>query len=195
MTRTFSTAALVLLLAGSARAEPVSATGKGITGGALLGGEIVVMTEAAVGLESPWWYALGFTVGAGGGAYGGYYVEQNASSELSMYMLLGGMALVIPTSIVYLNAVAFEPEVPQSGDPGGAPPGEPTLDPEFNERLSQRGMVKVPLSRGVMAIDDQNLEWSLPNVLVLDTYTRTEQAELGLTQSPRVLVPVLTGTF
>ncbi len=195
MRRTIGAAVCFLLIAGSAHAEPVSATGKGITGGALLGGEIVVMTEAAIGLESRWWYALGFVAGAGGGGFGGYYVEESAGSELSMYMLLTGMALVIPTSIVYLNATAFQPEVPDTEDSGGAPPGEPTLDPEFSEQLSRRGMRPMPTTRAVLSVYRDSTAWSVPDILVLDTYSAAEVQDMGLAQSPRVMVPVVGGRF
>jgi hypothetical protein len=53
-----------------------------------------------------WWpYAVFAPVGAVGGALGGWAVEQNVTAaEPSLYMLAGGLALVIPTVIVTLDA-------------------------------------------------------------------------------------------
>ena len=60
-------AGLTLLVhVGSAHAEDVSATGKGIVGGALLGAELVTVTEAVFHLQSPWAYVIGGAAGAGG---------------------------------------------------------------------------------------------------------------------------------
>src|SRR6187397_214571 len=54
----------------------VSGTGKGIVGGALLGGEIVMIPMGAAGLK-PWWPYLVFGgLGSVGGAVGGWAVEQ-----------------------------------------------------------------------------------------------------------------------
>jgi hypothetical protein len=99
--------AWVLTTAAGAHAEPVSPTGKGIAGGALLGAEVVIITESLVGIENGWWYLLGGTLGAGGGGVGGYFVEQAVGADLSLFMLAGGMALVIPASIAYLNATSY----------------------------------------------------------------------------------------
>ncbi|MSP23742.1 MAG: hypothetical protein EXR75_00975 [Myxococcales bacterium] len=101
-------------LCGSAVAHavgPVGSTGKGITGGALLGAELVILPLGIAGVE-PWWaYALGGGLGAAGGAVGGYYAEQTATAEPSMYMLAGGLALAIPAVVVMLNATAYQVEV------------------------------------------------------------------------------------
>ena len=52
--------------ASSAQNE-ISATGKGMVGGGLLGAEGIMLTEAAFGLKSSWAYAAGGLVGAGAG--------------------------------------------------------------------------------------------------------------------------------
>ncbi len=117
-------------------AGPVSPTGKGIAGGLLLGAEIGTMPLAIAGVE-PWWaYALGGGLGAAGGAVGGYFVEQTGSAEPSLYMLAGGLALIIPTVVLTLNATAYQPETEEGetdvtvegeAAPGGAaaPAGVP----------------------------------------------------------------------
>jgi hypothetical protein len=130
--------ASVTLAPSVARAEPVSATGKGIAGGALLGAEVVMITEAIIGVESWWPYLVFGAVGAGGGAVGGYFVETAGVSEPSLYMFAGGLALVVPALVVTLNATAYNPEsdteedtyvetgsegAPETGEPAG--PAEP----------------------------------------------------------------------
>src|SRR5262245_22438173 len=88
MDRTFCAAAAfalagALTLGGAPRearaqaAEPsaVSATGKGIVGGALLGGEVVMITMAAVGVEKGWPYFVFGGLGAVGGGIGGFFIE------------------------------------------------------------------------------------------------------------------------
>src|SRR5262245_14533432 len=93
-----------------ARADgPVTATGKGTVGGALLGGEVVCITMAAAGVARGWPYFVFGPVGAIGGGIGGFFVEKASAPEPSLYMLAGGLALVIPTLVVSLNATAYKP--------------------------------------------------------------------------------------
>jgi hypothetical protein len=133
--KTFAAAALfgVTTLVGlvaqprSARADEVSPTGKGITGGALLGGEVVMITESLIGVRSGWGYVLGGVLGAAAGGVGGYFVEQGSSDgKAPMYMLAGGMALVIPAIVLTLDATRYRPEggVTEDNVPVG-PPAEP----------------------------------------------------------------------
>jgi hypothetical protein len=128
--------------------EP-AATGKGITGGVLLGAEVVMLTEAAFKVKPTWAYLVGGLAGGVAGGIGGYFVERDDANKTSMYMLAGGMALIIPTTVAVLSAKAYEPpadytedrgvqdadqpvaEPPQPSEPGvPAPPGaEPTDTP------------------------------------------------------------------
>jgi hypothetical protein len=110
-----------------AHAEPVSGTGKGIAGGALLGGELVVTVEALFGVKSPWPYVIGGVLGAGAGGVGGYFIEQSAEPRVSLYMLAAGMAFLIPATIVTLNATSYHP--PENYQEDQAPKGtEPDAD-------------------------------------------------------------------
>jgi len=129
-----------------ARADEISPTGKGIVGGALLGAEVVTITESIVGVRSGWAYLVGALVGAGGGGVGGYFVEQGSTDgRAPMYMLAGGLALVIPAVVLTLNATRYMPEegatedraptgpAAEPGVPGvtvtGAPAGGATTEP------------------------------------------------------------------
>jgi hypothetical protein len=113
-----------------ARADDVSASGKGVAGGALLGAEVPMIVEGIAGVKSGWVYLISGVVGAGAGAFGGYEVEKNSSDgKAPMYMLAGGLALVIPAVVLTLNATRWQPEegVTEDRTPVGpaAEPGAP----------------------------------------------------------------------
>ena len=96
-----------------ARADEVSPDAKGIVGGALLGAEIVTMTESIAGARPGWAYAVGAIAGAGAGGVGGYFIEQASFSNdgrVPTYMLAGGLALIIPAIVLTLNATRYLPE-------------------------------------------------------------------------------------
>ncbi len=111
----------------TAHAEEVSTTGKGIVGGALLGAEVVLATEAAFKVKPAWAYLVGGVGGAAAGGIGGYFIEQDANPKTTMLMLAGGMALVIPTTVLVLSATAYEP--PASYTQDRAPSDEPVAEP------------------------------------------------------------------
>src|SRR5690349_12725881 len=87
----------------------VSPTGKGVVGGALLGGELVMSVEAAFEVQPAWAYILGGVAGAAGGGIGGHFVEQQSSPRVPMLMLAGGVAFAIPTVVAVLAATAYTP--------------------------------------------------------------------------------------
>jgi hypothetical protein len=94
----------------AAHAEEVSPDGKGIAGGALLGGEVVVFIEALAGVRSGAAYLLGAGGGAVAGGVGGYFVEQSVSDgRVPAYMLAGGLALLIPAIVVTLDQTRYLP--------------------------------------------------------------------------------------
>jgi hypothetical protein len=114
-------------LAAHAETTEVSTTGKGIVGGTLLGAEVVLATEAAFKVQPTWAYVVGGLGGAAAGGVGGYFIEQSASSRVTMLMLAGGMALAIPTTVAVLSATAYEP--PASYTQDRAPADEPVAEP------------------------------------------------------------------
>lgn len=131
--------------AGTAHADEVSPTAKGIVGGALLGGEVVVFVEGLIGVRSSTAYLVGAGLGAAGGGVGGYFVEQESTDgRVPVYMLAGGLALMIPAFVVALDQTRYLPaegaredrpvtDLPPSdpGKPGGSSVigAEPTPSP------------------------------------------------------------------
>jgi hypothetical protein len=123
----FCTLLALLASAGDGRAESSTANrAKGITGGAIAGTEVVMLTEAAIGVQSGWLYALGGVVGAGGGGVAGYYIGGSASPKPPSFLLAGGIALVIPTLIGVMTATSFQP--PENYRPERSPDDDAPAD-------------------------------------------------------------------
>jgi hypothetical protein len=115
-------------LAAHATGEPeASPTGKGIAGGALLGAELVMVTEAAFDVQPTWAYIVGGVAGGAAGGVGGYFVEQTDDARAPMLMLAGGLAFAIPTLVAVLSATAYEPPAAYLQDQ--APADEPVAEP------------------------------------------------------------------
>lgn len=122
----------------TARADEVSPDGKGIIGGALLGAEVVTIPMSLFQIRSGAVYAIGGGLGAVGGGVGGYFIERASFSNdgrVPVYMLAGGLALIIPTSILILNATAYHPSVEATED------NAPTNGPEANPGAASGSVV------------------------------------------------------
>jgi len=114
-------------ISGTAHADEVSPTGKGIVGGAFLGAEVICTLESFLKIRSGWAYLGGAIIGAGGGAAGGYVIEQSSTDgRVPVYMLAGGLALAIPALVLSLNGMSYVPTDSASEDK--APTGA-TADP------------------------------------------------------------------
>ena len=118
---------LTPLAAHATGVDEVSSSGKGIAGGALLGAELVLATEAAFDVEPTWAYIVGGVAGGAAGGVGGYFVEQTDEPRAPMLMLAGGLAFAIPTVVAVLAATAYEP--PASYLQDQAPADEPVAEP------------------------------------------------------------------
>jgi hypothetical protein len=125
----FALAGVILtpLAAHAAGVDEASPTGKGIAGGALLGAELVLATEAAFDVQPTWAYIVGGVAGGAAGGVGGYFVEQQDEPRAPMLMLAGGLAFAIPTVVAVLAATAYEP--PASYLQDQAPADEPVAEP------------------------------------------------------------------
>jgi len=180
----------------------VSPTGKGIAGGALLGAEVVMIPIAIAGVDAWWPYLVFGAVGAGGGAVGGWAVEQatkpDGPAEPSLYMLAGGMALVVPTIVAVLNATAYDPteeEDEQGDEPGTSVPTEAEGSVQVGARYPSGG----PVPMAIVGVD----AWSkrkavgvgIPAVSVQPRYSASEVASYGVAQGTEVSVPIVSGSF
>jgi len=214
-----ATACAVFSHVSPARADEVTASPKGIVGGALLGGEVVVLVEALAGTKPAWAYILGGVVGAGGGAVGGYYVEQNADSKISVYMLAGGLALVIPTTVAALQATSYQApndyteDRPASGSPVPEPPRptapgqQPTPGPSGTESIPGSAgrpstrlhyhwqPTRLKLPAGLLDVEEGAVQVAMPAVEVRPIYRLEELQKYGLEQQHELRVPVFSATF
>ncbi len=208
----------VSLAAGEARAQAAAAepnqvtgTAKGIVGGALLGGEIVMIPMGAAGLK-PWWPYLVFGgLGSVGGAVGGWAVEQAAPpAEAPLYMLAGGLALIIPTVVLSAAAITHEeyedtgdpstqPPPPDEGQPGAPPAGDGTtvtVDKTSDaRRLRRRRPTPSAPPSALFDVARGEVRMGLPAVVVRNMYTLEEQAIYGVEQKTEVHVPVVGAAF
>jgi hypothetical protein len=208
-----------------ARADgSVSPKGKGIVGGALLGGEIVTMPMGIAGLK-PWWPYLVFGgLGSVGGAIGGWGVEKATSgttdasgkttgqtAEPALYMLAGGLALLIPTLVVSLNATTksqykddsnTEPSAqpPAPGVPGapGTAPAQPdgtSVTVTKTSSLKRHPHERRPYQIGLVGLDREGLMLGVPAVQIKPMYTPVELSQYGIEQKTEVHIPVFSAAF
>jgi hypothetical protein len=190
----------------NAHADEVSPTGKGITGGGLLGGEVVTITEALAGVRPGWAYLLGGGLGVAGGAVGGYFVEQasDGNGQGPVYMLAGGLALVIPALVLSLNATRYRPDDSATEDhPPAGPPADPgtaggsVIGPVVPVAPAP---AKPPAPTSLFDIravgqPTDGFRVGVPLPEVRSMYSIREQAELGLPQRTELKMPLLAVTF
>lgn len=209
VTAVLVSAAALVSGAGEARAAgPVVGTAKGAVGGALLGGEIVAITMGAIGVSKGWPYFVFAPVGAVGGAIGGYFVEGAAPPEAPLYMLAGGMALVIPALVVSLNATAYKPPEGSIEDPVNNEPASEPQQPDgttttktiiSSARKSKRArhvdVAALHIPTSLFDVYEGRLALGAPAVDVRQLYTERERWMFGVAQGHEVRVPVFRTTF
>jgi len=189
-------------LAGGAReasAEgPVTGTTKGIVGGALIGGEVVAIGMGAFGVSKGWTYLVFPPLAAVGGGIGGYFIEQAAPpAEVPVYMLAGGMALVIPTLIVTLNATVYKapedyPNEPVQNKPASESPSPRASNASRSRRVAARAP-HVPMS--FVDVHEGAVALGVPAVEIRPMYSPEEMAKFGVAQAREVKIPVFQATF
>lgn len=199
----------------AAETNTVTSPGKGIVGGALLGAEVVMIPMGAAGLK-PWWPYLVFgAVGAAGGAVGGWAVEQNvAEAEPALYMLAGGLALIIPAVVLTLNATTKEDYedsqdpatlVTTPNEPGAEPqtaPGQTPGDSSVTVQQPTSDARKVRKARPaqrpagtLLELSSNELRFGVPAIQVGNVYSQEDLARFGLEQQTEVRVPVVGVAF
>ena len=159
-------ATLLAVLAGGDEARADSKNmAKGITGGVLVGAELVLITEAALGLEPAWLYVVGGVAGAGGGAVAGYYIGGSVSPKPSSFLLAGGIALIIPAVIGVISATHFQPPDTYKQE----------LSPDDDAPL------------------DAHLQ--LPNLEIREVFSAEERHEYQLPQATEIQFSLVRGVF
>jgi len=202
-------AACVWLLPATASADvgktAASASGKGVVGGALLGGELVCTVEALAGVKNGWAYLGGAVGGAAAGGVGGYFLEQNTSARASMLVLAGGMTLVIPTIVLVLSKTAYHPPedyltdkppadapVANPPQPDGATPAPLAPSPASNPAPSSPPAGAVPPTAPPAATPATPPSSSLP---VRHRVARRDRALPPLALTPPALVGLHSGAL
>ncbi len=195
--------------------DSVSGDGKGIVGGALLGGEVVTITMGIAGVEDAWPYLVFGGLGAVGGALGGFAVEQaDPPAEAPLFMLAGGLTLIVPALVISLNAVSKSEPVdelpataPERAEPPQAAPGAPPAsgggsielgaqrDVTVPNRKVARSRVKSFRPRGAVDLGAERVELGVPAVQVQPLYTQQEISKYGVAQGTEVRVPVISAAF
>ena len=141
-------------------------------------------------------------VGAGAGAVGGWAVEKVDAAEPSLYMLAGGMALVVPTIVAVLNATAYDPseEVDEEGEEPKKGPVSPDGTPgEVEGGVQIDSGKREPLPMALIGVDAWSKRPSLglgvPAIAVQPRFSPSEVAQYGQTQATEVRIPLVSGSF
>ncbi len=173
-----------LLCCRTAQADEVTPTAKGIAGGVLVGGELVVFGEALFGVRSTPAYLIGAGAGAAAGGIGGYFLEQAVSDgQVPAYVLAAGLTLLIPSIVVGLDQTRFMPsEGAREDKPVVAEPGTPgagsAIGPEPVKPVAPT--LPAPGPQGSL-MDVRDGAWSIgvPVPEVRPTLGLTERKRLG----------------
>jgi hypothetical protein len=185
-----STLALVLMTAthpSAASAQvgtEVPASGvRGTIGGMFVGAETTMLIEGAFKVR-PWWaYALGGGLGSIAGGVGGYYLDEAGNTPVSMSLLVAGLLLAVPTTIVVLNATNYH---------------EPNIGSADHKSLSNRdAFPQVGLSRtpALAQYHRETLALGVPAVEISWLSPVTGPRRDGVQAGTRVLVPIFSATF
>ena len=191
----------------------ISASGKGIAGGALLGGEVVMSVEALFGARGALAYLAGGVGGAAAGGYLGYMVEQGSDPKPSYYLLAGGMALLIPTTVAILQATSYKPPadyvedrapvsapaaVPASPATPAGPDGVTVTRPQGanSYRAPTRPVALRPMiPMSIVGMQQGQLQLGIPAVEIRPMYTAAEVKKFGVEQQQEVRLPLFEAHF
>lgn len=204
-----------MTISGDAQAQTqVSVDGKGVAGGALLGGELGLFVVSATGAKSAWPYYVVPGLMAVGGGIGGYFLENSLTSEPAVpYLMMGvGMGLIIPAIIVTISANQYQPpdgddgtpadhavSAPASGTtvtaPGG---GSSTTAPGAGPaKRSLDHASRAAFPSALLNYDDRASHFAVgfPVVSVRPTYSLNEMVQFGVQQRFEVRAPIVALSF
>jgi hypothetical protein len=205
-----------LTLSGDAQAQTqVSVDGKGVAGGALLGGELGLFVVSATGAKDAWPYYVVPGLLAVGGGIGGYFIENQLTGEPAVpYLMMGvGMGLIIPAIIVTISANQYQPPDGDDGtaaDKGASAPASGTTVTSPGAGTSTTtvpagGPSKRALDHASRAVfpsallnyDDQASRFAVgvPMMSVHPSYSLTEMVQFGVQQRFEVRAPLVALSF
>ena len=200
--------AVALASGREARADNVSSTPKGTVGGALLGAEVVTITESLCGARPGWAYVVGAVVGAGGGGAAGFVIDQGSTDgKVPMYLLAGGLALIIPAIVLTLNATRYLPEEGATEDnvPTGPPaePGVPgagvgagaSVAPPSPPPPNPTSAPAVEPPRSILDLGGGAVRLGVPGPDVRPVFSMAEQRQYGMHAATELRMPVLHVAF
>lgn len=198
----------------------VSADGKGLLGGLVLGAEIGFITNALIvnagvrELDEWWAWILIPAVTGAGGAVGGYFALEDPMQdamtrgfpEVAVAVFAVSMALIVPTFVGVLALTAYSPgpdiggtgatsdeDAGAAGDEEFSDDGNPPAEPtEGAQSARERVLAGGP---GALRFDRGRVLLGIPMVHTADTYTAEERAHLQLPQSADLHVPLVSGVF
>jgi len=198
--------------------ETVNPTPKGIVGGALLGAEVGTIIESIAGVKSPWVYVITDIVLGAGGAVGGWEVEQHSTDgRAPVFLLAGGLGLIIPAVVLTLNATRYLPTEGASEDhaptngppanpavPGGgsivAPPASGTQPPlqSAPPPPGPTGETQAPsnaIHLSLLDVNGEGMHLGLPVPEIRPVYSASELRQYGFAQQTEVRMPLVKIVF
>jgi hypothetical protein len=209
MVSAFAIGTLSASAASAQTSSTVDNTPKGIVGGALLGAELGTIIESIAGVRSPWVYVITDVVLGAGGAVGGWEVEKTSSDgRAPIFMLAGGLGLVIPAVVLTLNAVntphetVTEDNAPQNapaanpGSPGRSlvSPGSPPPPPPSGA-TSERETPASKVHLSLVDVTKTGFHLGVPVPEVRPTFSMSDIRQYGLTQQAEVRMPLVKIAF
>ncbi|MEM6961949.1 MAG: hypothetical protein AAF355_10800 [Myxococcota bacterium] len=181
--------------------EEVEATPKGTIGLAMIGAEVGLAVPALAGLDQPWALTLFPILGGAGGALGGYYgIDNNDSEGAAVAVLAIGFALLVPTVIITIGAIAYDPDDERSDTSSSSPSGAQPGDPDYYSKLRRLQRERVRRDRlaragsGLVRFSEEGILLGPPGFEVQPIYSMAETQRYGVGGNA-VQFSLLTGAF
>ena len=163
---------------------PVAPSGvRGTIGGAVVGAETTMLIMGALRVRPVWAYALGGGLGAVAGGAGGYLLDEAGNTPVSMTLLVAGLLMAVPTTIVVLNATSYHP--PQIG----------TGPRESLSKQPPAAEVGLPRTPALAQYHRESLALGVPAVEISCLSPATGPGRGRVEAGTRVLIPLFSATF
>ncbi len=204
---TLGMAAPQSLQAQETEAAQVDASPKGLIGLGLIGAELGLVIPAAAGLDDTWALITFPAVGALGGALAGHFlIDNNNREKAAVAVLVGGLALVVPSVVLTLALTAYDPddeegvateiegEPEEFGDEEEGTVSEPPAEVETESAALHRARV-ARAGGGLVRVGEAGWMLGVPNVSLMPTFTQDELALFGGRQQNELRLSLFSGAF